>query len=258
MARYLLVQISDVHLTSDGSLRPGVHPLENLVAGLALLAASGLRPDLFVLTGDLADVGEATCYRDLAAIVGPAADAAGATVVYLPGNHDRRPAFGRELLGRDTGSSPINQVHRRDGLRVVSVDSVVPGEEHGFLAEETLDFLRTALERPAPDGTVLAVHHPPIPSPIEPMSRIRLLNQEQLAEAIAGTDVRMVICGHNHHEGSGIIGSTPVWVSPAVAYRLDVTSRAAIRPFPGSAFSQVDLDELGARASVIPIPLPGS
>ncbi len=255
MTRYLIVQISDVHLTSDGPLRPGVHPRENLVAGLALLAASGLRPDFLLLTGDLADVGEASCYRDLAAIVGPAAEDVGAAVVYLPGNHDRRPAFARELLGRDTGTAPINQVHWRGGLRVVSVDSVVPGEEHGFLAEETLDFLRTTLEPPAPDGTVLAVHHPPIPSPIELMSRIRLRNADRLAEAIAGTDVRMVLCGHNHHEGSGVIGATPVWVAPATAYRLDVTSETAFRPLPGSAFSRVDLDELGARASEIPIPL---
>ncbi len=254
MARYLIIQISDIHLTTGGSLRPGVHPRENLVAGLAKLAESGLVPDLFILTGDLADIGEPSCYEDLASLVGAAAGPGGTEVVYLPGNHDRRPSFARHLLGRDSGLMPLNQVHWRGDLRVISLDSVVPGEEYGLLADETLEFLRSALVDPTPDGTVLAVHHPPLPSPIEPMSRIRLREPERLAEVIEGADVRVILCGHNHHEGFGMLGSTPVWISPSAAYRLDVTSRTAFRGLPGGAFTQVDLDERGASATVIPIP----
>ncbi len=256
LAQYLIIQISDVHLTTGGSLRPGIHPRENLVAGLAKLADAGLEPDLFLLTGDLADTGEPSCYDDLASLVGAAAGSVGAAVIYLPGNHDRRPPFARHLLGQDTGLMPLNQVHRCGGLRVISLDSVVPDEEYGLLAEETLEFLRSALVDPAPDGTVLAVHHPPLASPIEPMARIRLREPERLAEVIDGADVRVILCGHNHHEGFGLLGSTPVWVSPSAAYRLDVTSRTAFRGTPGGAFTQVDLDERGASATVIPIPSP--
>jgi 3',5'-cyclic-AMP phosphodiesterase len=254
LAQYLIIQISDVHLTTEGSLRPGIHPRENLVAGLAKLAESGLQPDLFILTGDLADTGEPSCYEDLASLVGAAASPAGAMVIYLPGNHDRRPSFARHLLGQESGLSPVNQVHWLGGLRIVSLDSLVPDHEYGLLADETLEFLRSALVDPAPDGTVLAVHHPPLPSPIEPMSRIRLREPERLADAIDGADVRMILCGHNHHEGFGMLGSTPVWISPSAAYRLDVTSRTAFRALPGGAFTQVDLDEPGASATVIPIP----
>ncbi len=254
MAQYLIIQISDVHLTVEGSLRPGIHPRENLVAGLAKLAEAGLEPDVFILTGDLADTGQPSCYEDLASLVGAAASPGGAMVIYLPGNHDLRPPFARHLLGQESGLMPINQVHWRGGLRVISLDSVVPGQEHGLLADETLEFLRAALVEPAPDGTVLAVHHPPLPSPIEPMSRIRLREPECLAQAIDGADVRVILCGHNHHEGFGLLGSTPVWISPSAAYRLDVTSRTAFRGLPGGAFSRVDLDGSGASATVIPIP----
>lgn len=58
MASHLLVQISDVRLTASGSLSPGVRPRDNLLSGLRLLEASRIRPDVFLLTGDLADLGE--------------------------------------------------------------------------------------------------------------------------------------------------------------------------------------------------------
>jgi Icc protein len=254
LPRHDLIQISDVHLTPNATIPPGVRPRDNLLAGLALLATSGIRPDLFVLTGDLANEGDSASYRDLAEIIGNATSTSEATVVYLPGNHDARDTFRRYLMGEEPSSEPINQVVWQGGLRVIALDSTVPGEVFGALADETLDFLRAALVSPAPDGTVLALHHPPISSPIEPMSRVRLQRPELLAEAIAGSDVRLVLCGHNHHEGFGTLGSVGVWVSPAAAYRADVTSRDTFRGISGSAFSRIDLDDEGSTASVIHIP----
>jgi Icc protein len=258
LAEYLLIQISDIHLTAEGTLLPGVNPGDNLRAGLAALVEARLEPDLFILTGDLADTGDPTCYRDLAAIMGGAARATGADVVYLPGNHDVHSEFRRHLLGgRPTGTT-INQIHWCGGLRVLLIDSVIPGEDFGRLSDETLTFLRGTLARPAPDGTLLALHHPPIPSPIEPMSRLRLQDPEDLADAIAGSDVRLIVCGHNHHEGFGTIASIPVWSSPSVAYRMDVLTRDRFHKLPGAAFSQILLDEGCATVGVIPIPLVGS
>jgi 3',5'-cyclic AMP phosphodiesterase CpdA len=253
---FLLVQITDVHLTAEGPLFSWVFPRDNLVAGLATLAEAGMEPDVFLLTGDLANAGDPECYDDLADIMGAAAEASGAEVVYLPGNHDLRAAFRRHLLGRPDGSGPINQVHRCGGLRIVALDSVVPGQDGGDLAEETLGFLRSELATPAPDGTVVALHHPPIPSPIVPMAHIMLRHPEQLAEAVEGSDVRLIVCGHNHHEGFGMLGSVPVWMSPSSAYRLDVRSPEATRGVPGAAFSRIDIATQGVTASVIPIPLP--
>ena len=107
----------------------------------------------------------------------------------------------------------------------------------------------------AAQGTIVALHHPPIPSPIEPMARIALRDPSLLLDAIAGTDVRIVLCGHTHHEAFGMLGTTPVWVSPATAYRLDITSTGAFRGVPGAAFSRVDLTDGGPRVTVIPVPM---
>lgn len=249
---YLLVQISDIHLTTSGLLSPGVRPRDNLVSGLRLLEASGIRPDVLLLTGDLADTGDGACYDDLAGILAEAARSSGANVVYVPGNHDDRGAFRRHLLG-GSGDGPVNQTHWRDGLRIIALDSTVPGEGYGALAEQTLDYLTAELGTASPDGTVVALHHPPISSPVEPLTQIRLREPERLRDAIAGSDVRIVVCGHNHHQALGTLGAVPVWVGPATAYQADTTSAQAIRGLPGAAFSRIDLSGDGVRVTVIPV-----
>jgi Icc protein len=251
---YLLVQISDVHLTTSGTLPPGVRPRDNLVRALQVLESSDMRPDVLLLTGDLANSGDPQCYDDLRAIVAGSGKAAGATVIYLPGNHDERAAFRRHLLDGD-GDAPVNQTRRHDGLRVIALDSVVPGQDHGVLAEEALGYLRAELATPAPDGTILALHHPPIPSPIKPMAGIALREPGRLREVIEGSDIRLIVAGHSHHEALGVLGTTPVWVSPATAYRLDTTSTETYRGYPGSAFSRIDLTPDGPVVTVVPVDL---
>jgi 3',5'-cyclic AMP phosphodiesterase CpdA len=251
---YLLVQISDIHLTTNGTLPPGVRPRDNLVRALGVLESSGMRPDVILLTGDLANSGDAACYDDLRALVAGSAKPSHATVVYLPGNHDDRPAFRRHLLDLD-GDAPVNQAHWHDGLRVIALDSIVPGHDHGALPDEALDYLRAELATPAPDGTILALHHPPITSPIKPMAAIALRDPGRLRDVIEGTDVRLIVAGHSHHEALGVLGTTPVWVSPATAYRLDTTSTDAYRSYPGSAFSRIDLTPDGPVVTVVQVGL---
>jgi len=255
VSSYLLVQISDIHLTAGGPLLPGVSPRDNLVAALRLLDTTGIQPDVFLLTGDLADDGEAACYDDLAGLLGQAASRSGASVIYVPGNHDERGTFHRHLLG-GSGGGPVNQTHWRDGLRIIALDSTIPGESHGVLDDQTLGYLRAELRTAAPDGTVLALHHPPIPSPIQPMAQIALRDPERLRDAIVGSDVRIVLCGHNHHEALGTLGPVPVWVCPAIAYRADVTSTQTFQRVPGIALSRIDLSDGGPTVTVITVPAP--
>ena len=261
MSSYLLVQISDVHLTASGSLLSGIRPRDNLVKALRLLDTTGIRPDVFLLTGDLADAGEGACYDDLAGMLAEAASRSGASVIYVPGNHDERDTFHRHLLGgsgdgdRD-GHGPVNQTHWRDGLRIIALDSTIPGQSHGALDDQTLGYLRTEIAAAAPDGTVLALHHPPIPSPIQPMAEIALREPERLRDAITGSDVRIVLCGHNHHEALGTLGPVPVWVCPATAYRADITSTQTFQRVPDIALSRIDLSDDGPTVTVIAVPAP--
>ena len=253
MASYVVVQISDLHLTVSGSLPGGVRPRDNLLSGLRLLEAAAIRPDVYLLTGDLADTGDGECYNDLAGITAEAARRSDASVVFLPGNHDDRDAF-RRHLHPGGASGPVNQTHWRGGLRIIALDSTIPGEDHGNLDDQTLGYLRSELATAAPDGTIVALHHPPLLSPIQPMARMALRHPERLREAIADSDVRIVVCGHNHHAALGMLGAIPVWDSPASAYLADTTSTEVFRGLPRAAFSRIDLNGPSTTVTMIPIP----
>jgi 3',5'-cyclic AMP phosphodiesterase CpdA len=154
-----------------------------------------------------------------------------------------------------SADGPIDQVLWFGELRVVALDTVIPGADGGALSEEQLDWLRQELATPAGDGTVLALHHPPIPSPIRPMAALALAQPDRLASAIEATDVCLVVSGHNHHASAGALGRIPVWVSPALAYRSDALVEGAYVGLPGSAFTRIDIVDRRPVVTVIPVPL---
>ncbi|MFC5176767.1 phosphodiesterase [Nocardioides taihuensis] len=216
-----IAHLSDPHLLAD-SKQYGVIDTE---AGLAL-ALERLRrldpaPRALVFTGDLADKAEPAAYDRLRAMVEPAAAEIGAVVVWVMGNHDEREPYAKALFGEE-GDRPQDRVHDVDGLRIVALDTSVPGYHHGDLTDAQLAWLADLLATPAPRGTVLAMHHPPIPVPMmRPAEIIELDGQDALAEVVRGTDVRAIIGGHFHFTSWSTFAGIPVSVASASCYTSD-------------------------------------
>jgi 3',5'-cyclic AMP phosphodiesterase CpdA len=105
------------------------------------------------------------------------------------------------------------------GLRIVALDSTVPGWHHGELSDGQLGWLRDILANPAPHGTILALHHPPIPVPMMRLAEIiELHDQHELAEVVAGSDVRAIVGGHFHFTSYSTFAGVPVSVASATCY----------------------------------------
>lgn len=137
------------------------------------------------------------------------------------GNHDERAPYARGLFDRDD-EGPQDQVHDVAGLRVIALDTSVPGWHHGALDDSQLEWLRGELAQPAEHGTVLAMHHPPIPVPTQRVVEIiELLDQPRLAAVVAGTDVRAIVGGHFHLTSFSTFAGVPVSVASASCYTLD-------------------------------------
>lgn len=222
---HTIAHLSDPHLLADGRLLHGVVDVAaNLRETLAQVERIGRRIDALVFTGDLADLGEEQAYSLLREIVGESAARLGATVVWVMGNHDERAPYARGLFDQEPadGAQPTqDRVYDLTGLRVIALDSTVDGYHHGEIDEQQLTWLRTQLAEPAPHGTLLALHHPPLVSAVDLMNVIGLDNQEALAETIAGTDVRAILSGHLHHSSHGTFAGVPVSVAAASCYSLD-------------------------------------
>ncbi|WP_157970455.1 metallophosphoesterase family protein [Nakamurella deserti] len=256
VAGHTIVHLSDCHLTSTGVLYNGVvDPEVTLAAVVAELRrgqANGHRFDAIVLSGDLTDTGDPDAYRRLRAAVEPL----GVPLVYATGNHDVRVAFHRELLGVDDTDPRVQRILLGDRLRIVTLDSTIVGKGHGRLTDDTLAELSRILGTPAPDGTVVVLHHAPVPPPTPLLTYFTLerASRRALADVIAGTDVRLVLAGHHHLAQSGTLGGVPVAVAGSTAIRTDPLGPAGHEHTTRStAFNLVRLYRDTHTVSVIPV-----
>jgi 3',5'-cyclic AMP phosphodiesterase CpdA len=150
-------------------------------------------------------------------------------------------------LAPDAGDLRV-AVSQVSGLRVITLDSLVPGSVHGFVGDGQLAWLRSLLDQPAPAGSVVIVHHAPIAlDSTARMKSVNLQNASELADTVSGTDVRAVLCGHFHLQLSGSLDGIPVWVTPGVVTRLDLTAPWHLeRVVKGAGASVVDLGGPGS------------
>jgi len=78
------------------------------------------------------------------------------------------------------------------------------------------------LATPAEHGTLLAMHHPPLPLPmLRAAELIELYDQQALADVITGTDVRGILAGHLHLSTWSTFAGVPVSVASASCYTSD-------------------------------------
>src|SRR5262249_36094374 len=220
---YVLIHISDTHLISDGCLYGAVDADGRLGELLEQLKQSGVRHDAVVFTGDLADTGEPEAYRKLRAVVEPFAAELGAELVWVMGNHDNRAALRSFLLDEAPSMAPLDRVCMIDGLRIITLDTSVPGHHYGEISKSQLEWLARELETPAPHGSILGLHHPPIPRVFDLAVTVELRDQGALGQVLKGSDVRAILAGHLHYSTNATFVGIPVSVASATCYTQDLT-----------------------------------
>lgn len=222
---FLLVQLSDPHIGADWVEADPVARLRDAVA-----AVRALGPDAVVVTGDLVDHADDAEYERAHELLA----AVGAPVHVLPGNHDGRGGLRRRFGLPGDGDEPVQYAVDLGPLRLVALDTTIPGEDAGALDAARLDWLDGALAA-APDApTVLAMHHPPLATGIAAMDALALGDADRLAlGAVVARhpQVRRLIAGHLHRTIAGTLAERSVLVasSTLVQAGLDVRS-------PGLAF----------------------
>lgn len=221
---HFLLHISDTHLLAGGrGLYDRVSSETHLRRLFDEFEASGARPDAIVFTGDLADKGEVDAYVRLRRIVEPVAENLGAQIIWVMGNHDDRRSFRTELFGEAVPSDrSVDRVYDVAGLRVITLDSTVPGHHHGEISSDQLDWLAEELSTDAEHGTILAMHHPPVPSVLDLAVSVELRDQAGLAEVVDGSDIRSIIAGHLHYSSTATFAGVPVSVASATCYTQDL------------------------------------
>ncbi|MBS1892769.1 MAG: phosphodiesterase [Actinobacteria bacterium] len=193
-APFLLLQISDPHI---GARWNGADPEEGLRRAVEAIQALPDRPDALLISGDLTDNGAPAEYRRVRELLAPL----DLTPNVLPGNHDLREPLREEfgLPGQD--EEPVSYAADLGPLRLVCLDSTIPGAEGGALDGGRIEWLDATLAEDAGKPTVVALHHPPLRTEIPTFERIGLApeSRDALADVIARhPQVTRIVAGHVH------------------------------------------------------------
>jgi Icc protein len=219
--RMLIAQITDTHVSTPGSqndrfFRTAAH----LGRAVEHLNALRPRPDVVLATGDLVERGRVGEYRRLRALLEPLA-----TPLYLiPGNHDDRANLARvfdhhRYLPRDGGF--IQYTVDDWPVRLVALDTLVPGEGGGRLCAERLAWLDARLAEAPERPTVIFMHHPPFVTGIITMDAMGLDGSDAFAAVIRRhPQVERIVCGHLHRPIVRRFAGTVACTSPATAHQV--------------------------------------
>ena len=208
-----------------------------------------------VVTGDVADDGSVAAYERARDTLLDFTTRRGARLVFCVGNHDDRAAFARvfgtghfDQSGEECGQ-PADLKDRAvavsavSGIRIISLDTLVPAKWYGRLGPAQLAWLEETLAGCRGDLTVLAFHHPPIDLAVEIQRRIGLVDRDELAATIRPDAVSAILCGHFHQQIGGTVNGVRTWVTPGVFTRIDhvTAGHGTERAFAGGSATLVDV-----------------
>src|SRR3954468_6021576 len=223
MARpFVLFQLSDFHI---GGTWAEPDPVAGLEAAVETVLRMPDRADAVLVSGDLADNAADAEYEVVAGQVARL----GAPVFVLPGNHDDRDALRRHFDVPGEAGSPVQYAVDLGPLRLVVVDSTRPGADPGELDAPRLAWLDAELGA-APDRlTLLAMHHPPIPTGSAAWDAIGLPVADRLALGAVlerHPQVRRVVAGHVHRTIASDLAGCAVLTAPStyVQAKLDLAT----------------------------------
>lgn len=222
----LIAQISDLHARPTGKLCYGRvdtnERLEKLVAAILRLDRA---PDCVLATGDLTDNGLPEEY----AVLREALSALPMPVYLVPGNHDRRENLRAAFA--DHGYIPgfkdskngefLHYVVDEYPVRLIGLDTVMPGSCAGEFCAARADWLREALLSEPERPTLLFMHHPPFRTGLKPMDKIMCLDDGRMAGVVREfPNVVRVLCGHHHRPIQALWAGALASCAPAPAHQV--------------------------------------
>jgi 3',5'-cyclic AMP phosphodiesterase CpdA len=213
MVAMLLAQLTDTHVLDPSSDEERwVDNNRRLAEAVAALNGERPRPELVLATGDLTNGGQPGELAELVRLLEPLET----PVLPLPGNHDDRDGFRQAFDMPWTEPDHLSWVVDVDRLRLVGLDTMVPGEIGGTLDAERERWLTEALADDPDRPTAIAMHHPPFVSGIGFMDDSNLARHDAFADVVAANpQVGRIFCGHLHRPVQTTVAGVPVTVGPS-------------------------------------------
>ncbi|WP_168735856.1 metallophosphoesterase family protein [Cohnella fermenti] len=249
--------LTDIHINAPAKGNPlfGIDMTAKLRTAFADLGELKTKPAFVLISGDLTQDGDLDDYKHLKALLDEESAKLGVPIYVGLGNHDFRSPFREGYLEEAPSEANYYYSFVHEGLRFVMLSTQVPGSHDGRVDEEQLKWLSSVLAEPAPQGTVVVLHHPVNPTPTALMDSHLLLNSGELVEALRGTDVIALLSGHIHFHNIGVVAGIPSFAATGVAFGLDSTDPSTMRFLDNSGYNLVCVKD--GEIAVQPRYLPG-
>jgi Icc protein len=229
----LIVQISDMHVSVPDKLFGGrIDSRAAFERTIARVLSIDPKPDLVLLSGDLAETGVPEEYDFIAAQLARLS----CTVVAIPGNHDVREAMLRKLpqcVTKQDGGH-LSFVVDDFPIRIIGLDTIVPGQIHGEICERRRAWLDEVLSRETGKATLIAMHHPPFLTGISTMDGYGIkhgLDEFKAIIAKHARNISLIVCGHAHRTIAASVTGVPVLLAPSssLQFQLDLREKGTLR-----------------------------
>ena len=240
-----VVQISDCHLFTepDAELR-GVRPHDQVRRALEHVTTHESECDLLVISGDLAHDELRPTYVVLREMLGDWVP----RCRIIPGNHDHRESM-HDVFAEivTTGEQEVCFEHQLSGWRILGLDTHIPGQVHGEIGEAQCQWAHDRLSEKPDLPALVFMHHPPFSVETRWLDKIGLRNADRFHELLRPFPaVRIVCCGHVHHEFQMDEDERRYLTTPSVAVQFcPRTNNAEIDTVP-AGYRVFDLHEDGS------------
>lgn len=219
-----MTDLTFLHLT-DPHLHPD-HPVRAERLAAALADAVTLDVDFVAITGDLTDDGDIPSYNALRDLL----DACPVPVLTCLGNHDHAENFATVMPDR----ARAWRVAEVAGVRLVFLDTLVPGRSGGALDAALLD----AVAQHLTDPTLIFLHHPPDMDGQGPAwDRLDPASTTALARLMP--QVTALFCGHAHLDRVTIWQGVPVFGHAGLSSAIDPRVTDVLRVTQGAGYAIV-------------------
>ncbi|MGE7225463.1 metallophosphoesterase [Paenibacillus sp. PDC88] len=249
------IHLTDTHINAPH--REGLYQrnmADNLRTVLAHVQASGVRPALFVISGDLAHEGDAEDYRFLRELLEAECGAFGVPFFVSLGNHDHRAPFREGFLGEAPSDEPYYFSVIIDGLRLIVLNSQVENSPIGTVDENQLAWLDDVLKTPAPVGSVVVLHHPMLPPLGSVMDDFHLTNRDEVAGVINGRDVIGILAGHIHANRVASFHGMISAAGSGTAFGLEMADDRTVRFFENRSYNVVTVHRGSMNVQTLTLP----
>jgi len=223
----IIAQITDFHARPPGvTAYGGIDTNGMLWQAVATIAKLDPRPDCVLATGDLTDCGLPDEYE----IVAEALAALPMPSFMIPGNHDRRDVM-RACLGARhpylrQDAHYLHYVLDDFPVRLIGLDTVVPGQHGGEMCAEREAWLERTLAKEPVKPTLVFMHHPPFATGVSAMDPMMCRTSPTFASLIARhPEIERIVTGHYHRPIVVRWAGTLGFVAPSTAHQVALDMR---------------------------------